>query len=306
MRIWTMQVGFWYDTVVEDVMTGIYLHSQGWRSIYMNPKRPQFLGSATTNFEDIFTQGTRWYLGFVDIVLSKYYPLIYRPSKLKFHQKMLSSYFFSEPFYCLPVLCFAIIPPICFLYGIPLYPQVSDPFFKAFAFALISSWLRHLSDVLISGGSISVWLNEQRVWIIRSMTSFLFGCLECIKTRLGVREASFNPTNKAGDIDQVKWYQMGKFDFKTSEIFILPLVTAVTLNLVSLGIGVAKLVVTTRDLNSVFVYIVLLMYALVLSIPVIEGMLMRKDNGRVPWSTTLKSAIFSMVLLSLGYLFSVI
>ncbi|KAL9225205.1 hypothetical protein vseg_001154 [Gypsophila vaccaria] len=301
---WGKKVGFWYDTVVEDVMTGSHLHSKGWKSVYMNPGRPQFLGSATTNFDDMFTQGIRWYSGFADIVLSKYNPLILRPSKLQLHQKMLCSYFFFEPFYSLPVLCFATVPPLCFLYGIPLYPQVSDPFFKAFAFVLLSSWLRHMSDVLISGGSVTVWLHEQRVWIIRSMTSFLFGSLECILTRLGVREASFNPTNKAGDDDKTKWYQMGKFDFRTSDVFILPLLTAVTLNLVCLIIGLAALVVS-RDMNSMFVHMVLSFYALLLSLPVIEGMLLRKDSGRVPLSPTLISASLSLVLLSLGYLFLV-
>ncbi|KAK9672825.1 hypothetical protein RND81_12G127300 [Saponaria officinalis] len=303
---WGKQVGFWYDTVVEDVKTGSYLHYKGWKSVYMNPERPQFLGSATTNFDDMFTQGTRWYSGFVDVVLSKHYPLIYSPSKLKFYQKMLSSYYFSEPFYALPVLCFAIVSPLCFIFGVPLYPRVSDPFFKAFAYALLSSWVRHIIDVvIISGASVNVWLHEQRVWIIRSMTSFLFGTLECIITRFGVREASFNTTNKAGDDDRTKWYQMGKYDFRTSEMMILPLVTTVTLNVFCLVIGVAFLVVA-RDPSSMFVHMVLSFYALMLSLPVIEGMLLRTDSGRVPLSTTLKSVCLSLVLLSLGYVFLVL
>lgn len=119
-----MQVGFQYGSIVEDVKTSIILQSKGWRSVYLNPPRPQFLGSATTTLNDMLLQGIRWYGGLAGIGLSKYCPLIYKPSRMHILQKMYKSWIAFIGFDFLPVLCFAIIPPICFTYGIPLYPKV--------------------------------------------------------------------------------------------------------------------------------------------------------------------------------------
>jgi len=121
-----MQVGFRYDSVVEDVMTGTYLQHKGWRSAYLNPTRPQFLGTTTTNLNELLVQGTRWNGGLLKIGLSKYCPFICRPSRMQFLHKLPLSWIALFPVEFLSILCFAIVPPLCFLYGIPLYPVVSN------------------------------------------------------------------------------------------------------------------------------------------------------------------------------------
>ena len=120
-----MQVGFRYDSVAEDVMTAIYLQNHGWRSVYLNPTRPQFLGTTTTNLNEVLVQGTRWNAGVLDVGLSKYCPLICRPSRMQFLQKLATSWINFYPIDCLALLGFSVIPPLCFLYGITLYPKVS-------------------------------------------------------------------------------------------------------------------------------------------------------------------------------------
>ena len=121
-----MQVGFRYDSVVEDAMTGAYLQHKGWRSAYLNPARPQFLGTATTNLDELLVQGIRWNAGLLEIGLSKYCPLIYRPSRMQFLHKLATTWISLFPIEFLSAWCFAIIPPLCFVYGIPLYPKVSN------------------------------------------------------------------------------------------------------------------------------------------------------------------------------------
>jgi len=123
--VFEMQVGYRYDSVVEDALTGYLLQSNGWRSVYLNPNRPQFLGSAVTNLNDQLIQGTRWQSGLLEIGLSKNCPLIYSPSKMQFLHKMCSSWVVLWPLDFLWAFCFAIIPPLCLLYGIPLYPKAS-------------------------------------------------------------------------------------------------------------------------------------------------------------------------------------
>lgn len=124
--MYKLQVGFRYNTVVEDVMTGFILHGQGWKSVYLNPARPQFLGSATTSLNEALIQNSRWAAGLLQIGLSKYCPLFYNSPRLLIFQRMLYSWAAFFPIDFLPISCFAIVQPICFFYGIPLYPKVTQ------------------------------------------------------------------------------------------------------------------------------------------------------------------------------------
>ena len=111
--------------MAEDVMTSIQLQNLGWRSFYLNPTRPQFLGTAPTDLNELLVQGTRWNAGMLDVGLSKYCPLIYRPSRMQFLHKLVTSWITLYPIDFLTIFGFSIIPPLCFFYGIPLYPKVS-------------------------------------------------------------------------------------------------------------------------------------------------------------------------------------
>ncbi|KMT12691.1 hypothetical protein BVRB_4g087890 [Beta vulgaris subsp. vulgaris] len=298
---WGQKVGFQYGSIVEDVKTSIILQSKGWRSVYLNPPRPQFLGSATTTLNDMLLQGIRWYGGLAGIGLSKYCPLIYKPSRMHILQKMYKSWIAFIGFDFLPVLCFAIIPPICFTYGIPLYPKLSDPFFIVFAFVFTSSQLKYLSDiVIIGGGSIKAWLNAQRIWMVKCLTCYAYGTLDCVMTKLGFREATFTPTNKAGDDDTTNWYQLGKYDFRASNMFVVPIVTAAILNLCCFVGGVARLIVA-RNWDAMFAQMLFSIYLLVMSMPVFESILLRKDDARIAPSATKISTCLSLVFLILGY-----
>ena len=63
-----LQVGFSYGSVVEYYLTGFMLNCNGWTSVFCEPSRPQFLGSATTNLNGVLIQGPRWYSGLFENV----------------------------------------------------------------------------------------------------------------------------------------------------------------------------------------------------------------------------------------------
>lgn len=119
------QVGFLYDSVVEDFLTGFILHCNGWTSVFCEPSRPQFLGTATTNLNDVLIQGTRWYSGLFENGISKFCPLIYGSLRMPLLQSLCFAELTYFPLYCLPLWCFATIPQLCLLNGIPLYPKVN-------------------------------------------------------------------------------------------------------------------------------------------------------------------------------------
>lgn len=128
-KIWisSWQVGFLYDSVVEDYFTGFRLHCNGWTSVYCDTSRPQFLGSGTTNLNEVLIQGTRWSSGLIDVGFSKFCPLIYGPTRISILGSMCYGELAFFPLYCLPLWCFATIPQLCLLNGIPLYPKVRTP-----------------------------------------------------------------------------------------------------------------------------------------------------------------------------------
>ncbi|KAH9764523.1 cellulose synthase-like protein G3 [Citrus sinensis] len=276
------------------------LHCKGWRSVYLNPERPQFLGTSTTNLNDSLVQGTRWSSGLVQVAISKYCPLIYGPPRMSLLESMAYADLGMFPLLnCLPLWCFATVPQLCVLHGIPLYPEVLSSSSPIFVFVFLSALSKHLYEVLSTGGSIKIWRNEQRIWMIRAVTCQLYGSLNAIMHKLGLAEASFSATNKVADDEQVKLYGMGKFDFRTSKMFLAPLVTIILLNIAAFVCGAIRSTIITGDWDKMFVQISLSFYILVMNYAIIEGMIVRKDNGRIPPSVTLSSALLSGIFLPL-------
>ncbi|KAF5466004.1 hypothetical protein F2P56_015963 [Juglans regia] len=297
---WGKEVGFLYDSVSEDYLTGFRLHCKGWISVFCNPSRPQFLGNGTTNLNDYLIQGTRWSTGAIDVSFSKFCPLIYGPPRISILETMCyGELAFSPLINCLPLWCFATIPQLCLLNGIPLYPKVSNSFFVVYVFIFLSALSKHLYEVLLTGGSFQTMENEQRAWMIKSITCYMYGSLDAIMKRMGMREASFMPTNKVEDDEQVKLYRVGKFDFQTSNMFLLPMVALIILNMAALVGGLLR-VIFVGDWDRMFVQVFISCYILYINLPIIEGMMIRKDKGRIQPSVTQLSVIICIFFLLLG------
>ncbi|GAB2217684.1 hypothetical protein Droror1_Dr00000887 [Drosera rotundifolia] len=297
---WGQEVGFLYHSVVEDFFTGFTLHCKGWKSVYCNPARAQFLGTTTTNLNDLLFQNSRWFAGMVEVALSKYCPFWYRPAEISLLSRMFYGVIAVWPL-CLSssVWFFAVVPQLCLIRGIPLYPAVSSPLFLGIAFIFILSTARNVYDGLSAGGCIVSWCSGERMWMMKSLTSHLYGSFDAIMKTLGVGQTSFTPTNKVIDEQQEKRYHMGIYDFQASNIYLIPVGSAVILNLASLLVGLAR-VITVDSWNELFAQLFLSAYVVFMSYPMIEAMLLRKDSGRVPPSTTLISAVSALVAIVVG------
>ncbi|KAJ4825702.1 hypothetical protein Tsubulata_001198, partial [Turnera subulata] len=246
------QIGFMYNSVVEDVITGFVLHCKGWIS------------------------GTRWSSGLTDIGLSSCYAEIC----------------LYPLFYCLSLWGIGTIPQVCLLNGIPLYPQASSPLFFVFLFIFPSALFKHLYEVLRTGDSVGTLVYDQRLWMMKSVSVHTFGCLDSIMKRLGVREASFLPTNKATDDEKTKLYQMGKFDFQTPTVLLVPMVSVIILNLTSFAVGMTRIMVA-GSWDKMFVQLLLACYILTMNYAIIEGMMIRQDKGRIASPVILLSTLLS-------------
>ncbi|BBG92452.1 hypothetical protein Prudu_000198 [Prunus dulcis] len=86
--------------------------------------------------------------------------------------------------------------------------------------------------------------------------------------KIGMREASFCLTNKVDNVDQLKRYNMG------------------------LGFLESSFWGSWTNFSYKFSYP---FYVILMNYPIVEGILIRKDWGRIPPSVTLLSAIVSLI-----------
>ncbi|KAK6138731.1 hypothetical protein DH2020_027524 [Rehmannia glutinosa] len=289
-------VGFRYFAVVEDVFTGFNLHCDGWISVYIEPSRPCFLGASPITLSELLVQHMRWNVGLNQIAMSRFSPLLYGPLRMSISQSMCYAEFAHSPLYCLSLYILALVPQLCLLRGIPLYPQVSSPFFVVFLFVFLSSQLKHMQEVFSTGHSMRTWSNEQRIWMMKSLTSYLYATFDAIMEKVGLRTASFLPTNKVVDDEQAKRYQMGIYDFQVPALFMVPLCTLYILNVASLVIGFGRILHSQKG-NEMVIQTFIPLFATVLHFPLFEGMVLRKDKGAISKSVSLVSALISTVVL---------
>ncbi|KAF9608915.1 hypothetical protein IFM89_012083 [Coptis chinensis] len=275
---WGAQIGFSHECLLESTFTGYLLHCKGWTSVYCFPSKPCFLGCTTMNMKDALVQGMKWCSGLFQVGLSKFCPLTYGMSRMSILQSMCYAYFVFQPFYSVALIIYGTIPQLCLLNGIPLYPQASDPWFGVFLIVYLSALSQHLLEVLSSDGSIRTWWNEQRIWMVKSVTANLFGCLDVILKWIGITKASFRLTNKVVDQKQQKKYEKGIFDFQGAATFLVPLIILVILN-IGCFIGGVRRVIIDESYTEMFAQVFLSFFVLVLSYPIIEGMITRKDKG---------------------------
>ncbi|KAI3995999.1 hypothetical protein MKX01_037496 [Papaver californicum] len=275
---WGDRIGFSYKCLLESTFTGYLLHCKGWTSVYCFPSNPCFLGCATMNMKDAMVQTMKWCSGLFQVGVSKFSPLTYGMSRMSPLQSMCYAYFTYHPLYAVSFLIYGIIPQLYLVKGIPLFPKASDPWFAVFVIVYVSALCQHLVEVLISGGTIKTWWNEQRIWVIKSVTGSLFGCLDVVMKSVGVTKASFRLTNKVIDSDQQKKYDKGNFNFEGATIFMIPLFILVIWNLGCFILG-ARRVLIDKSLEEMFGQVYISFFILVLSYPILEGIITRKTRS---------------------------
>ncbi|KAL3626393.1 hypothetical protein CASFOL_029942 [Castilleja foliolosa] len=296
---WGEKVGYRYFTVVEDSITSLVLHCKGWISVFIDPERPCFLGSSPTNLNDVLVQQTRWSFGLMQIALSRFSPLIYGPLKMSILRSLCYGSLALDSLYSLGFYGLAVIPQICLLYGIPLYPSVSEPMFIAFAFIFISSQLKHVEEVVSYGDSFMTALYEMRMWMMKSGSCYFYGVLNAILDKFALHKADFTLTNKAVDDEQARLLQQGIYDFQTSPPLLAPLCVMYIINLAACVVGISR---AFHGKDEFLAQTVISLFGVIVNYHLLEGMVLRRDNGRISPFVTVSSVALSAVVLCCGYL----
>ncbi|CAL5063861.1 unnamed protein product [Urochloa decumbens] len=297
---WGNEIGVKYGCPVEDVITGLTIHCRGWKSVCNNPPREAFTGVGPTTLAQTILQHKRWSEGNFSIFLSKYCPFIFGNGNISLQLQMAYSVYGLWAPNSLPTLYYVIIPSMGLLKGIPLFPKVMSPWIMPYMYVTVVKNIYSAYEALLYGDTLRGWWNGQRMWMIRRITSYLYGVIDTIRKMLGLSKMSFVVSPKVSDEDESKRYEQEIMEFGTSSPDYVIIATIALLNLVCLVGGFCRIFTSGRNmpLNGFFLQVVLCGLLVIINIPIYEAMFLRKDRGRIPVSVTLTSIGFVMLALS--------
>lgn len=174
---------------------------------------------------------------------------------------------------------------------------MTDPGFLLYIFLFLGAYGQDCYDFIYFDGTLHQWWNEQRMWIIRGLSSYLFGLTEYIIKHLGIPTQGFNLTSKVLDDDQSKRYDQGLFEFGIASPMFVPLGMAAIINLIAFVAGLTK-GFRGGELERLFVQIFITGFGVLNSWPIYEAMILRSDNGKMSTKTTITSTILALALCS--------
>ncbi|XP_034702174.1 cellulose synthase-like protein G3 [Vitis riparia] len=292
---WGTKMGFRYGSLVEDLHTSHQLQCEGWKSINCKPKRPAFLGNSPLNLHDSLNQTTRWSVGLLEVVFCKHNPIIYGVRFINLLSGLGFAYYTFWPFWSVPLTIYAFLPQLALLNSTSIFPKVSDPWFFVNVFLFLGAYGQDYLEFILSGGTTLRWWNNQRMWMMRGLSSFPFGWIEYFLKSMGISTFGFNVTSKVVQEEQSKRYKEGIFDFGVASPLFLPLTTAAIINLASFLKGIA-LVFKQGGLEDLLLQMLLAGFGIVNCWPIYEAMVLRTDEGKLPVKITLISIVLAWAL----------
>ncbi|WOK92030.1 cellulose synthase-like protein E6 [Canna indica] len=287
---WGKEVGLKYGCAVEDVLTGLAIQCRGWKSVCFNPPRKGFLGIAPTTLAQTLLQHKRWSEGNFQIFLSKYCPFIYGHGKIKLGLQMGYCIYTLWAANSFPTLYYITIPSLCLLKGISLFPKVTSPWFIPFAYVTVAKNAYSLVESLVCGDTLVGWWNIQRMWLLKRITSYLYGEIDVILKLLGISKMTFSITAKVANEDASTRFEQEVMEFGQASPMFVIIATTALFNLVSFVFALRGVVADgeLRNLEQFFVQILLCGVVAALNLPIYEALL-RRDKGRMAASVTFTS-----------------
>ncbi|KAB2620742.1 cellulose synthase-like protein G3 [Pyrus ussuriensis x Pyrus communis] len=298
---WGYKMGVRYGSLVEDYFTGYILLCEGWNAIFCNPERAAFLGDAPINLLDALNQSKRWAVGLLEVGFSKYSPVTYGVRAMGPLMGLGFAYYAFWAFGAFPITTYAFVPQLALLNGFTLFPKVSDPWFLLYVFVVLGAYGEELVEFVLSGGTFLKWWNNQRMWMIRGLSSSPFGFVEYFLKSLGFSTHGFNVTSKVLDEDQSKRYEQGMMEFGVSSPFFVPLTVAAIVNLAAFAWGHVEIFRDGGSLEGLFVQMFIAGFGIVNCVPIYEAMISRNDKGKIPTKTILVSTILAFALYAVVY-----
>ncbi|KAK8507546.1 hypothetical protein V6N12_072801 [Hibiscus sabdariffa] len=299
---WGKEMGLKYGCPVEDIITGLSIQCRGWKSIFLDPERESFLGIAPTTLSAMLVQHKRWAEGHFQIFLSRYCTLLYGHNRIPLQLQLCYCIGNLWAANCLPTLYYVLVPCLCLLRDIPLFPKISSPWVLPFAYVSIAHRAYSLGEFLWCGCTFQAWCNEQRMWLFKRTTSYFFAAFDTVLKLLGYSKSAFVITPKVADRDVSSRYEQELMEFDDSSPMFDVLASLAMLNMFGI-LGVIKKLASGADHSELpdrlGLQILLCLLLVALNWPVYKAMFYRKDKGRMPASVTYKSIIYALLVSTL-------
>ncbi|XP_038897440.1 cellulose synthase-like protein E1 isoform X2 [Benincasa hispida] len=291
------KMGLRYGCIVEDGMTGLSIQRQGWKSIYCNPEKEAFLGVAPTSLIQTLAQHKRWSEGDLQILLSRYSPASFGRGKISLGLRMVYCIYSLWAVNSLATLYYSTIPSLYLLRGIPLFPEVSSLWLIPFTYVIFAKYVASLVEFLVAGGTILGWWNEQRIWLYKRISSYLFALIDTVLKTLGLSDAAFVITAKVTDKEVSQRYENEMMDFGASSPMFTIIATIALVNLLcflemmkkALNGGSGLVMVLQTMALQVLVCGILV----VINWPLYQGL---TDRSKMPTSLAIKAFILALVI----------
>ncbi|CAH9137126.1 unnamed protein product [Cuscuta epithymum] len=290
---WGHDVGWIYGSATEDILTGLAIHSRGWKSAYCDTNPPAFLGCAPTGGPEALIQQKRWAGGLMEIVTSKSNPIISTAfRRLKFRQCLGYLWIMIWPVRPIFEILYSLLPAYCIISNSSFHPKASEAAIIVPASIFIVYNLHTLSEYIRCGESTRAWWNNQRMLKINASGAWLFGFLSGVFKVLGFSDTMFEVTKKdfSGDESLEKEKSdAGRFTFDDSPLFI-PGTTILLVNVAALFIGFLDFERRVWGLGEVIcsIWVGLMYWAF------LKGLFGKGKYG-IPFSTILKSGALALV-----------
>ncbi|KAI3689894.1 hypothetical protein L2E82_47864 [Cichorium intybus] len=298
---WGSKMGFRYGSLSEDFFTGLHQHCRGWKSLFFHPKRPAFLGDLPISLYDALNQNRRWCIGLLEVVFSKYNPLTFGSRFMGPLMGLAYAHNAFWPIWSIPIYIYSFLPQLALINRVPVFPKVTDYWFLLYVFLFFGAYIQDCLDFMLAQGTFQQWWNDQRMFLIRGLSSYIFGFIEFSIKHLGIASKGFHVTSKVVDNDQSKRYDNGVFEFGVPSPMFVPLATVAIVNLVAFVIGILQTLMG-GNVNGLLGQMFLSCFGLVNSWPIYEAMVWRTDKGKMPRVINVTSTSLGLILCMLAML----
>ncbi|XP_071740837.1 cellulose synthase-like protein G3 [Rutidosis leptorrhynchoides] len=292
---WGNTMGFRYGSLSEDFFTGLHQHCRGWKSLFFHPMRPAFLGDLPISLFDALNQNRRWCIGLLEVVFSNYNPLTFGSRFMGPLMGLAYAHNAFWPIWSIPIIIYSFIPQLALLNGTSIFPKVTSSWFYLYVFLFFGANVQDCLDYMLARGTFQQWWNDQRMWFIRGLSSYLFGFIEFSIKHLGIASKGFHVTSKVVDSEQSKRYDNGVFEFGVSSPMFVPLATVAIVNSVAFSSGILQILMG-RNMDGLFGQMFLACFGVINSWPIYEAMIWRSDKGRIPRVISVISTLFAFTL----------
>ncbi|MCL7023980.1 hypothetical protein MKW94_020923 [Papaver nudicaule] len=291
---WGYKMGFRYGSLVEDYFTGYQLNCEGWDSVFYHPDRAAFWGDIPNFLSTLM-------MCLLEVAFSKYSPIIFGTKSRGVLMGLAYSHFAFWGTWSIPITIYAFVPQLTLLNGVSPFPKVSDPWFFLYVFVFLGSYIQDCLDFVLMGSTFQRWWNDQRMWSIRGISSYLFGSIDFFLKSLGISSFGFVITSKVIDDEQNKHYEQGVFEFGVVSPLFVPLTTTSIINFITFSVGVTRLILGHTKLDEIFIQLMILGFGIVNCLPIYEAIILRNDKGKMPSKIIVVSCLLAFTLVLLSY-----